>query len=308
MKQIEEKDIQTILTSIDITPDAHWVKNTREQIISKMNVLDQNPKQFNFLHIFYMRTKVVAVSVIAAVVVIASVGAVTVQAAKGSKAGDFLFGLDKSIENFERTNINDPVQLVSYENEVMRERLTELDELKQDDSPSLVLGIQEVSEQQDRLTTRLQDCTDCDTELEQEADDLINSAGETANQIRTQAQIQNNSELESEALKLENKAQEHILEVQKQTLEQIQEQQKTKLELQQEEQMKAAEQNNASEQERQQLELQQEQEKQQLEQQQEQEKQQLEQQQEAQKKTQEQEQEHQSETEDTETPETESGN
>lgn len=275
-----------------------------------MNAVNEGHRQFNFLHILYMRTRILAVSTIASVVVLASAGAITVQAAKSSRAGDLLFGIDKSIENLERSSISDSIKLVSYENEIMRERLSELNDLYREDSQNLALGIDEVSEQQDRLTSRLQDCAGCDSELEQESDDLINSAGNTAYQIRTQAQLENDSELESEALKLENKVQEHLLEVRKQTLEQIQEQQKNELEQQQEEQNREAERNNLSESERQQLEQQQEQEKQQLELQQEQEKQELEKQQEEQKKAQEQAQKHQSEDndEDVETPETESDN
>ncbi len=290
MKQINEKQLKDILTGINVTPDAHWVNNTRNQIISKMNAMDENPKQFNFLSQIFMKGKLVLASIISALVILSSLGAITVQAAKNSNAGDPLFGLDKSIESIERSNINDPIQLVSYENEVMRERLSELDYLQQNNSSNLTLGVKEVSEQQDRLTTRLQDCTNCDPHLEQESEDLINYVGNTANQIRTRAQENNDSELESEALSLENKAQEHVLQIQKRNLELEQEQQKQQLEQQQEQQKNAAEQNNLSESEKQQLELQQEQQKQQLEQQQEQQKQQLEQQQEEKKKTQEQEQ------------------
>ena len=158
-----------------------------------------------------MKVQYIIVTIITILVVSVSVGAVAVSASVNSKPGDTLFEVDKSIENLQRNNIVDTFQGSQFENEIMRERLTELIDMHQSQDKNLNLGIREVSDQYDRLNKSMQSCTKCTYELKQANENLIKSTHEFIKQIRNQAKKDKNSDLEASALALENRIQNQIL-------------------------------------------------------------------------------------------------
>ncbi len=157
-----------------------------------------------------MKVQYVLIALILIIVLTGSIGTVAVSASTVSNPGDYLYGLGKTIENFQRSNITDPFQKVQFENEIMRERLSELDTLQQYNSNNLNLGLQEVAGQYQRLQQSIKDCPNCQPELKQSCLDLIKTSASATGQIMNQARIGKNSVLENTAIDLETKLQDYI--------------------------------------------------------------------------------------------------
>lgn len=176
MEKISEEKLLENLRQLKSRPDKQWQMKTRErlQIFSGQDVTGyQNPRMhkhtlFYFLSLNFMQTKR-KILVIAAttVLVLGSVGGVTVFAADAARPGDVLFGLDKALENVSRSTITDKQQKLDFEAAILKERESELESIKQSGA-STDDANEEVNEQEDRIT-----------EVENEVEDSndLNSTG-----------------------------------------------------------------------------------------------------------------------------------
>jgi hypothetical protein len=132
-------------------------------------------------------TKTAVVAVLVAVILTGLAGTGIVYAADASMPGDFLYGVDKGVEDIQRSLTSDPVASSELELAIMDERIAELDQLSQSGNSEAVGDcIREIEQQQDRLQDQLQEM----------------------NQLRTQEKIQT-EEQQKVMEKLESKIQEN---------------------------------------------------------------------------------------------------
>ncbi len=132
-------------------------------------------------------TKTVAVVALAVVMLTALAGTGVVYAADAAMPGDFLYGVDKGVEDLQRSLTSDPVAKSELEISIMDERVAELDQLsKSGNSEAVGECIKEVEAQQERLQNQLAEM----------------------NQLRTQEKVQT-EEQQKVMEKLESKIQEN---------------------------------------------------------------------------------------------------
>ena len=136
MDQISDKKLNKVFKALRVRPDKAFYESTlrklwevfNENVTAESDLRNQGKKQFNLLFFFNMQAKYrVLIYLAVSVLVGLALGGVTVYAANNSAPGDFLFGLDKAIENLERGTISAPDQKLAYELARLQERLQELD-------------------------------------------------------------------------------------------------------------------------------------------------------------------------------------
>jgi len=213
MKQMTDDKLIKTIKALKVKPDKAWQEVTLKklQVISGSDVTASNNSRnqgrelFNFLFFFKMQAKykllVYAATTIVAVTVL---GGVTVYAANNSAPGDFFFGLDKGIENVERSLITDPTKKLEYELARLQERLQELERSNETN---------EYQEQYNRVT---------ELENEQESEDQ---------QLQNDAQFQ---EMLAQLLQLKQQKENTADEQTKQELERLIEQLQNRLEIRKE--------------------------------------------------------------------------
>lgn len=213
------------------------------------------------------RKKLLLLGIGVGILLFSGLGVVTVQAAKNSKSGDALYFLDNAIENLERSLISDAQAKATYESLVLEERINEMEDLLDDNSPSFDDSLLEVEEQKDLLESLLDDCVNCTDEQDKlvnlysriieilESEGLVNLTDEEEESIYNELL----SELQDKVQEREREQLELRLELEKESMEQEQEREREEME-------------NLSEAEREALEQEQEREREALEQRQEQEK------------------------------------
>jgi len=204
MKNIEDIKLKNLLSNIEVNPDPEWVTNTRNNIIRmQMQNDDIKPNIFNLLFNFRMNPKLVIVLGVSTLVALSGGTFLTVKAAEVSKPGDFLFGLNKAIENVQRSTINDPQKKAQFESEILKQRVADMESIQeQKDANKLKLAVGEVSEQEDNFLNSLTKCgKDCDSLDTTEQEDIHTKAED----IKDDATKNNNDDLENEASKLADK-------------------------------------------------------------------------------------------------------
>lgn len=222
---MKEKEIIKILKEFKPQPDKKWLDRT-------LNILNNLPQSvtkdknnrissndlFNFLNTTIVEIKLKAGIAIAASVILIGSSVVTVHASNDANPGDFLYPLDKAVENFERTFITDPVAKSTYEMLVMDERVEELKTLSaEDDKIDSASAIGEVDAQQIRLQERLREMDQLRTENKLQTQDQlkvmeqlklrVNKNEETMNQVQQEFKQNGNTE----GINSLNKVQENYL-------------------------------------------------------------------------------------------------
>lgn len=113
---------------------------------------------FNLLRLSNMSPKLKAIISVITVVATLGAGTGTIYASDSANPGDFLYGLDKTVESVQRTFTSDPVKKAELELAIMDERVLELEKLSEGDNSGAVSeSISEVEAQQLRLQERLQE-------------------------------------------------------------------------------------------------------------------------------------------------------
>jgi len=166
---MNEEQLIKQLNRINPKPSKDW----QERVIKHFdNFVTPEPKLrnsfsniFNFLKLSNMSPKLKAIISVITVVATLGAGTGTIYASDSANPGDFLYGLDKTVESIQRTFTSDPVKKTELELAIMDERVLELKKLSEDDNSEAVSElISEVEAQQLRLQERFQEMNQLRTE------------------------------------------------------------------------------------------------------------------------------------------------
>lgn len=160
-----EPEIKKTLKTIDIKSSKEFKTklDTRLKYESLNHSEVQIGSNFYFLSNFFMKGKVFFSTLAVSTLVIAGTGFATVSAARNSKPGDALFGLNKSIDSIERSFINDDAKKVEFEQELFDDRANDLAEIeKENDKDKFETAKKEFELQYEKLKKALEDCDDCE--------------------------------------------------------------------------------------------------------------------------------------------------
>ncbi|MBN1373759.1 hypothetical protein JW962_00250, partial [Candidatus Dojkabacteria bacterium] len=113
---------------------------------------------FNLLKLSNMNPKLKVIISIVSIVATLGAGTGTIYASDSANPGDFLYGLDKTVESVQRTFTSSLVNKAELEMAIMDERILELEKLSEgDNSEAVSESISEVEAQQLRLQERFQE-------------------------------------------------------------------------------------------------------------------------------------------------------
>ena len=160
---MKEKELINKLNKYQPQPDKVWQDGTLNILKSLPEIVtNKNESRISFINLFYflyqniMNLKLKLGVVIALSVALIGGSFVTVYASNDANPGDFLFPLDKALEQVERSIITDPIAKAEFEIKVMDERISELEKLSgTDDDVNASTSVGEIEEQQIRLQERL---------------------------------------------------------------------------------------------------------------------------------------------------------
>lgn len=171
---------------------------------------------FNLLRLSNMSPKFKAI--ISVITVVATLGASTgtIYASDSANPGDFLYGLDKTVESVQRTFTSDPVKKAELELAIMDERVLELEKLSEGDSSKAISeSISEVEAQQLRLQERLQEMDQLRTENKLQTQEQqqvmeklqakIQVHEETMNQVQTKLKANGDKSNSEDLQQVQNK-------------------------------------------------------------------------------------------------------
>lgn len=160
-----DSEIKKALKTIDIKPSKEFKSglDTRLKYESLNHSKVQQGSNFYFLSNFFMKGKVFFSTLAVLTLVLAGTGFATVSAARNSKPGDALFGLNKSIDSIERSLINDDAKKVEFEQELFDDRANDLTEIeKENDKDKFETAKKEFELQYEKLKKALEDCDNCE--------------------------------------------------------------------------------------------------------------------------------------------------
>ncbi|MEI7580145.1 MAG: hypothetical protein WCJ58_09050 [bacterium] len=187
MINITENKIKSEIKSITEKPGKDWQDRTafrlallQEQQKNKNSVTESQLERnsfynlFNFIKTNPMQIKKVFITSAVTLVGLGVLTSGTVFAAENSKPGDSLFGLEKSIENVQRSFTFSQSAKTKLEAEILKERIAEL---KSTDSESVKESdaLKEVVEQEDRVETEVEKDKK-DNKVDQKTEDSIAEA------------------------------------------------------------------------------------------------------------------------------------
>lgn len=222
-----ESEIKKTLKTIDIKSSKEFKSklDTRLKYESLNHSEVQIGSNFYFLSNFFMKGKVFFSTLAVSTLVIAGTGFATVSAARNSKPGDALFGLNKSIDSIERSLINDDAKKVEFEQELFDDRANDLTEIeKENDKDKFETAKKEFELQYEKLKKALEDCDNCEEQkqvleqqfeqdkqqfedsaddsndsVEDSSDDSSNdSVDDVSNDSSSENEVENESETKSE--------------------------------------------------------------------------------------------------------------
>lgn len=156
---MEESRILEKIRDMKFQPSQNWSSKTHEyikQLDNGVTIGDDNRNRLSsvskFNKLFQMSPKVKLITTILTIVATLSAGGGAVYASDASNPGDFLYPLDKTVEDVQRIFVANPVQLAELEVAIMDERVSELESLVEKDNPELItLATQEIEAQQLKL-------------------------------------------------------------------------------------------------------------------------------------------------------------
>lgn len=160
---MNNEKIIKILNSIKPQPDKVWqesfynyINNLEDGVTNLPQSRNSRLELFKFLKLSKMSQNLKIILSIVSVITTLTAGGGTVYASDSANPGDFLYGLDQTVESFQRAVTTDPVKSAELEIKLMDERVLELQKVTEaNETENIAQALDEVTQQQTRIQERL---------------------------------------------------------------------------------------------------------------------------------------------------------
>jgi len=194
---MNEKEIQLKIHQYQPKPDQAWqnrtlhiLKNLSENVTNDKKERINDNRLFNFLDKTIMNVKLKLGIVIGTSIILVGGSMLTVYASDDANPGDFLYPLDKAVENIQRSFISDPLTKAEFEIKLMEERVMELKDLSaSNDKINSASAVGEIDAQQIRLQERLKEMDQLRLENKLQTQDQL----KVMEQLKTQTKLNENT-------------------------------------------------------------------------------------------------------------------
>jgi len=194
---MNEKEIQLKIHQYQPKPDQAWqnrtlhiLKNLSENVTNDKKERINDNRLFNFLDKTIMNVKLKLGIVIGTSIILVGGSMLTVYASDDANPGDFLYPLDKAVENIQRSFISDPLTKAEFEIKLMEERVMELKDLSAfNDKINSASAVGEIDAQQIRLQERLKEMDQLRLENKLQTQDQL----KVMEQLKTQTKLNENT-------------------------------------------------------------------------------------------------------------------